>query len=64
MIGASSRQEAPMRHWCAALAFAALPALAGAGEKMKPEEVVARHLDALGAWSPGRPRAAWRGPAP
>lgn len=38
-----------MSRWCAALAFAALPALAAAGEKMKPEEVVGRHLDALGA---------------
>lgn len=34
--------------WRALVAFAALPAAAGAGEKMKPEEVIAHHLDAVG----------------
>jgi hypothetical protein len=39
------------------LAVASLPALSGAAEKMKPAEVVARHLDAVG---PAEARAAAR----
>jgi hypothetical protein len=49
MIAASPGQEVPMKRWRALIAFAALPAVAGAGEKMKPEELIAHHLDAVGA---------------
>jgi hypothetical protein len=44
-------------HVVLGLVAASLPALSGAAEKMKPDEVVARHLDAVG---PAEARAAAR----
>jgi len=46
-----------MSRWRVVVAVVALPVAAGAAEKMKPEEVVAHHLDAVGA---GEARAAAR----